>query len=68
MAHALLVDNGDATFMVSVRAPLARRTGADSLCRAFPTGGGRAAAAGINALPAGQVEDFFQKFIEVFAP
>lgn len=67
-AHALLVDNGDATFMVSVRAPLARRIGADSLCRAFPTGGGRAAAAGINALPAGQVEDFFQKFFEVFSP
>ena len=67
-AHALLVDNGDATFMVSVRAPLARRTGADSLCRAFATGGGRAAAAGINALPAVQVEDFFQKFFEVFSP
>ena len=67
-AHALLVDNGDSTFMVSVRAPLARRAGADSLCRAFPTGGGRAAAAGINTLPAGQVEDFFQKFSEVFPP
>jgi len=67
-AHALLVDNGDTTFMVSVRAPLARRTGADSLCRAFATGGGRAAAAGINALPAGQVEEFFQKFFEVFSP
>ena len=66
--HALLVDNGDGTFMVSVRAPLARRAGADSLCRAFPTGGGRAAAAGINALPAGQVEDFSQKFFEVFSP
>ena len=66
-AHALLVDNGDATFMVSVRAPLARRAGADSLCRAFPTGGGRAAAAGINALPAGQVEDFCRKFFEVFS-
>jgi len=66
-AHALLVDNGDTTFMVSVRAPLARRFGADSLCRAFATGGGRAAAAGINALPAGQVEDFFQKFFEVFS-
>lgn len=67
-AHALLVDNGDTTFMVSVRAPLARRSGADSLCRAFATGGGRAAAAGINALPAGQVEDFCQKFTEVFSP
>lgn len=68
MAHALLVDNGDGTFMVSVRAPLARRAGADGLCRAFPTGGGRAAAAGINALPGVQVEDFFKKFFEVFAP
>ena len=68
LAHALLVDNGDGTFMVSVRAPLARRAGADSLCLAFPTGGGRAAAAGINALPGGQVEGFFQKFFEVFAP
>ena len=67
-AHALLVDNGDATFMVSVRAPLARRTGADSLCRAFATGGGRAAAAGINALPVGQAEDFCRKFFEVFTP
>lgn len=68
MAHALLVDNGDGTFMVSVRAPLARRTGADNLCRAFPTGGGRAAAAGINALPGELVEEFFQKFFEVFSP
>lgn len=67
-AHVLLVDNGDGTFMASVRAPLARRFGADSLCRAFPTGGGRAAAAGINALPAGQVEAFFEKFTEVFSP
>ena len=67
-AHALLVDNGDGTFMVSVRAPLARRAGADSLCRAFPTGGGRAAAAGINVLPGVQVEAFFQKFFEVFSP
>ena len=67
-AHALLVDNGDSTFMVSVRAPLARRAGADTLCRAFPTGGGRAGAAGINALPAGQVDGFFQKFFEVFPP
>ncbi|HCC54907.1 MAG TPA: acetyltransferase [Desulfobulbaceae bacterium] len=67
-AHALLVDNDDGSFMVSVRAPLVRRQGADSLCCAFATGGGRAAAAGINALPAGQIEDFCQKFNEVFSP
>lgn len=67
-AHALVVDNGDSTFLVSVRAPLERKTGADTLCRAFPTGGGRAAAAGINALPAEMLEAFLEKFTEIFAP
>ncbi len=66
-AHALLVDNGDGTRMVSVRAPLARRQGADALCRLFPTGGGRAAAAGINSLPAAQVDAFCRTFDEVFS-
>lgn len=50
-AQVLLVDNGDGTLLVSLRAPLANRIGADTVCRAFPTGGGRPAAAGINALP-----------------
>ncbi len=66
MAHALLVDNGDDTFMVSVRAPLNRKEGADKLCLAFPTGGGRQAAAGINALPAYSIDQFIAKFIEIF--
>lgn len=61
-AHALLVDNGDHTFMVSVRAPLANKQGAAALCRQFPTGGGREAAAGINALPAAQLDDFVDAF------
>lgn len=49
-AHAVLtqIDGG---YLVSVRAPLNARAGADELCRQFPTGGGRAAAAGINLLP-----------------
>ncbi|MEW6595537.1 MAG: acetyltransferase [Thermodesulfobacteriota bacterium] len=67
-AHALLVDNGDTTTMVSVRAPLATKQGADALCRAFPTGGGRTAAAGINALPNPMIEEFLKSFQEVFAP
>ena len=67
-AHALLVDNGDNTFMASVRAPLARKQGAVDLCRRFPTGGGRAAAAGINRLPAEQLDEFFHAFEEIFAP
>jgi len=67
-AHALLVPNSDnATFMVSVRAPLARRQGADILCRAFPGGGGRAAAAGINTLPAEQLALFCRAFHERFS-
>lgn len=67
LAHALLVDNGDGTHLVSVRAPLFRKNGADVLCRAFPTGGGRAAAAGINALPADQVGAFLKSFEEIFS-
>jgi hypothetical protein len=49
-AHAVLtqIDGG---YLVSVRAPLNARAGADELCRQFATGGGRAAAAGINLLP-----------------
>ncbi len=66
-AHALLVDNGDGSFMVSVRAPLLRRKGAVDLCRRFPTGGGRAAAAGINNLPEEMLDDFFNAFEETFA-
>lgn len=54
-AHAILTDTPDG-YLVSVRAPLNRRTGADDVCRRFPTGGGRAAAAGINQLPADEVD------------
>lgn len=65
-AQALVVDNNDGTYMISVRAPLTRRQGADTLCRAFPTGGGRAGAAGINALPEDMLTQFHESFDEVF--
>ncbi|MBU0908343.1 MAG: acetyltransferase [Proteobacteria bacterium] len=61
-AHALIVDNGDGTLLVSVRAPLINKQGAVSLCRKFPTGGGREAAAGINALPQEQLDAFVDTF------
>ncbi|MEW6429439.1 MAG: acetyltransferase [Thermodesulfobacteriota bacterium] len=67
LAHALLVDNGDGTLMASVRAPLSRKNGADELCRAFPTGGGRAGAAGINALPTAMLADFQRAFAATFS-
>ena len=57
-AHALLTGRADGGYVVSVRAPIEARTGADELCRQFDTGGGRQAAAGINRLPGSDVERF----------
>jgi hypothetical protein len=68
VAHALLTENRDGSLLVSVRAPLNNRNGADILCRQFSTGGGRAAAAGINALPAAQTDEFIQSFSKQFLP
>lgn len=65
-AHALLVADGMGGYVVSVRAPLARKKGAVELCQAFPSGGGRAAAAGINQLPADRVEEFMAAFFAAF--
>ncbi len=51
-AHAVLTLNqNQQDYTVSVRAPLSNRVGADEVCTQFETGGGRKAAAGINALP-----------------
>jgi len=61
-AHALLVDMGDGCQRVSVRAPYNRKDGADELCRQFPSGGGRKAAAGINALAQDSLAQFIDKF------
>jgi hypothetical protein len=66
-AHAILtlVDNG--AYRVSVRAPLSTKQGADTLCMAFPSGGGRQAAAGINELPAADYDRFITLFRESFS-
>ncbi len=65
-AHALLSPNSGGSYTVSVRAPLARPSGADSLCRRFATGGGRTAAAGINQLPETEVDRFIAEFEQAF--
>jgi single-stranded DNA-specific DHH superfamily exonuclease len=65
-AHAMLTKNDDNSFIVSVRAPLNNKTGADELCRQFATGGGRKAAAGINNLPATDYEHFLSVFLKYF--
>ncbi len=55
-AHAVLTELEDGAFLVSVRAPFERRTGAEAVCSQFATGGGREAAAGINRLPKTEIE------------
>lgn len=67
-AHAMLSELPGGGYRISVRAPLATKEGADELCRAFPTGGGRKAAAGINELPVDQYDSFVDKFKATFTP
>ncbi|BBL90169.1 acetyltransferase [Vibrio rotiferianus] len=57
-AHAVLTENTDGTYTVSLRAPLNNKQGAVAVCGQFPTGGGREAAAGINALSKCDVSAF----------
>ena len=65
-AHAMLTQQADGGYVVSVRAPLNKKTGADELCRQFETGGGRKAAAGINHLPETEYGRFIKAFIKAF--
>ncbi len=61
-AHAIFTEK-EGGYLVSVRAPLVNKQGADVICSQFETGGGRAAAAGVNFLPASDAE----KFVSVFS-
>jgi hypothetical protein len=65
--HAVLTTKANGCYLVSVRAPLSNKTGADELCMKFPTGGGRKAAAGINDLPADMLQEFFDTFAAFYA-
>jgi len=65
-AHAVLTHNADGGYLISVRAPKSNPLGADKLCLSFPTGGGRAAAAGINHLPTGDMDKFLNAFGKAF--
>jgi hypothetical protein len=65
-AHAILTHLPGGGYQVSVRAPRSNLDGADTLCRAFATGGGRKAAAGINHLPESDVERFVETFRQAY--
>ncbi|KVD88306.1 acetyltransferase [Burkholderia ubonensis] len=65
-AHAVLTIAPGDGYTVSVRAPLAEPRGADRLCRAFPGGGGREGAAGINRLAPDRLDAFVAAFSAAF--
>jgi len=65
-AHAVLTAKSNGHYLVSVRAPLNNKQGASALCRQFPTGGGREAAAGINDLPADMLESFINALRQAY--
>ncbi len=65
-AHAVVTEKLDGSLVVSVRAPLQNKQGADEICRQFETGGGRAAAAGINSLPLDQLDNFIDTFSQFY--
>jgi len=59
-AFAVLTENSDNNYLVSLRAPLNNKQGAGDICSQFETGGGRAAAAGINNLPRNELSRFIE--------
>ncbi|MDA9558187.1 DHH family phosphoesterase [Vibrio sp.] len=68
LAHGVLTLNASGQdYTVSVRAPLTNRTGADEVCSSFATGGGRRAAAGINALPCDEKQEFIQRLTAFYS-
>jgi len=67
LAHAVLTPNAQHGYTVSVRTPLVKATGADALCRKFPSGGGRVGAAGINHLPKERLPEFVREMDRAFS-
>ena len=59
-AFAVLTENSDKNYLVSLRAPLNNKQGAGDICSQFETGGGRAAAAGINNLSRNELSRFIE--------
>jgi hypothetical protein len=49
------------SYTLSLRAPLNNRQGAGDICAQFLTGGGRAAAAGVNSLPKSMLRTFIER-------
>lgn len=67
-ALAVLHPQSNGQYQVSIRAPRGRADAppASSLAAEYPSGGGRALAAGINRLPADQIDTFARRFMDAY--
>lgn len=63
-SFAILTGCTDGGYVVSVRTSARCTGGAEALCSRYPTGGGRRAAAGINQLPASELDRFIADFAQ----
>jgi hypothetical protein len=66
-SFAVLNERSDGDYLVSVRSGAPAALSACGFCQQFDTGGGRKAAAGINRLPAADLERFMACFQDYFA-
>jgi hypothetical protein len=64
-AFAVLTPRRGGDYVVSVRVAAGAQPGADEFCRGF-AGGGRREAAGIDCLPAAELEPFVRRFAAAF--
>jgi len=65
-ALAIVSHKTDGGYLVSLRVPSDSKVSAEAFCRRYPSGGGRRTAAGINHLPAQELEAFKTSFEEQF--
>jgi hypothetical protein len=64
---AVVTQRSDGGYVISVRAGQPALRSANGLCERFATGGGRKAAAGINHLPAAELDRFIAAFCDYFS-
>ncbi|MES2047609.1 MAG: DHH family phosphoesterase [Pseudomonadota bacterium] len=65
-SFAVLTQKPDGSYVVSVRTADPKNKSASGFCAAFPSGGGRQAAAGINSLPVEELAQFSKMFFSYF--
>ncbi|HYD61240.1 MAG TPA: hypothetical protein VEC35_12825 [Noviherbaspirillum sp.] len=66
-SFAVLTERTDGSYVVSVRSGRPALLAADAFCERFESGGGRKSSAGINVLPASDLDYFIRAFLEYFA-